>query len=44
MTLALLALVWLASFPAVVAYLKLVEERFGEAYLACKRGASFLLP
>ena len=46
---ALLALVWLAFFPAVVAYLKLVEElrleeRFGEAYLAYKREVPFLLP
>jgi len=46
---AFLALVWLALFPAVVAYLKLVEEpeleeRFGEAYLAYKREAPFLLP
>ena len=44
-----LALTWLAFFPAVVAYLKLVEEkeleaRFGEAYLAYKRQVPFLIP
>ena len=44
-----LALTWLAFFPAVVAYLKLVEEkeleaRFGEAYLAYKRRVPFLIP
>jgi len=44
-----LALTWLAFFPVVVAYLKLVEEkeleaRFGEAYLAYKRRVPFLIP
>ncbi len=44
-----LALTWLVFFPAVVAYLKLVEEkeleaRFGEAYLAYKRQVPFLIP
>ena len=46
---AFLALTWLVFFPAVVAYLKLVEEReleqrFGKAYLAYKRAVPFLLP
>jgi len=44
-----LALTWLAFFPVVVAYLKLVEEkeleaRFGEAYLAYKRRVPLLIP
>ena len=42
-------LTWAILLPAIVAYLRLVEEkeleaRFGEAYLAYKRDVSFLLP